>query len=812
MLKEVFPTYKRILILILLLICGTVVWFYGRLHWSADRGQEPVWEQKKTASGRGTRYYFRSGNISGTVMFGQEGLIPAGKTVPVKLTLTSRKDDFSGMLRITLPGENGNGIDFQLPVFCGADKSVSVVLPVPQMGNPACFGLEILNSFGTVVISRTVTPDWVERDDESGEVLVGVLTDRYSDLAYLDDMEIRAEDEPYHLRLAVYDTAHFPGTVEELSGLSGIMVDRADTKALSPRQIDSLKSFVEEEGGSLLVCAGREGSRNFGGLSDFLLADAGEEDTVYYRFSGMDSANGLTLTGDSIVTDPEAGWSGETLSTPETLYKRKAGRGTITLLSFSMADRTFRSWTGKEDLSRKVFGAFLGDELVNRYNEDIGQWYLASSLYSFMPSDRTETFYYGLFFIIYIGVIVICAYFILRKLRRREIVWIVIPLLSILFTIAMGVRSAGVSGSGDSSLSLLQIMDTGSRYDENYLLYRNGEGEAGSVSFLPQVRSVEPEGYEYRTEVMEVPNAACSKKDYTVNRMKDHYELSFSDTIPGTSYAVKMMADRGGKSRTIFSQDILPGDFHFSGSVTNVSRHNLSSVLILRGRQCLAFGPLGPGETLKADQTEPFFLAADAGESVLPDESRTRLTDSILPYLQMKYLSEPDNDNEIFIVGICTDYSSRVLSDENNLRDQISIFVNRFPADKTAGSYISDLNASCLREEDQEKIDRDTMQLLKSGILIPGEETAVYTFDENVKIERLIRNRDQFEGDILAYNRRTGGYEKILEEEESVLAGEALEPYILEDRVIRIRYLTEDIGQEEAEAPFLSAVTTPAGE
>lgn len=246
--------------------------------------------------------------------------------------------------------------------------------------------------------------------------------------------------------------------------------------------------------------------------------------------------------------------------------------------------------------------------------------------------------------------------------------------------------------------------------------------------------------------------------------------------------------------------------------MTNVSRHNLSSVLILRGRQCLAFGPLGPGETLKADQTEPFFLAADAGESVLPDESRTRLTDSILPYLQMKYLSEPDNDNEIFIVGICTDYSSRVLSDENNLRDQISIFVNRFPADKTAGSYISDLNTSCLREEDQEKIDRDTMQLLKSGILIPGEETAVYTFDENVKIERLIRNRDQFEGDILAYNRRTGGYEKILEEEESVLAGEALEPYILEDRVIRIRYLTEDLGQEEAEAPFLSAVTTPAGE
>lgn len=812
MLKEVFSTYKRILILILLLICGTIFWFYGRLHWSADGRQELVWEQKKTVSGRGTRYYFRSGNISGTVMFGQEGLIPAGKTVPVRLTLTSREDDFSGIFRITLPGENGNGIDFQVPLICGANRSVSAVLQVPQMGTPSCFGLEILNSFGSVVISRTVTPDWVDMEDAGGEVLVAVLTDRYKDLAYLNNMEIQAEDEPYCLRFAVYDTAHFPAAAEELSGLSGILVDRADTETLSAGQLAAIKTFVEEEGGSLLVCSGREGEKNFGGLSDFLKAEAGEEDTVYYRFNNMESAGGLTLTGHTILTDPEAGWSREQLSSPETLYKRKEGRGTITLLSFSLAERDFRRWAGKDEVSGRVLAAFLGDELVSRYNEDIGQWYLASSLYSFMPSNRTETLYYGIFFIIYIGVIVICAYFILKKLRRREIVWILIPMLSILFTIAMGVRSAGVSGSGDSSLSLLQIMDTGSRYDENYLLYRNGEGEAGSISFLPRVRSVEPEDYEYRTEIMDVPNAACSKKDYTVSRMGDHYDVSFSDTIPGTSYVLKTMSDREGESRNVFSQDVLPGNFRFSGSVTNVSRHSFSSVLLLRGRQCLALGQLGPGQTLKVDQAEPILLPADAGESVLPDDSRTRLTDSILPYLQMKYLSEPDNDNQLFLVGICTDYSSRILEDENNLRDQISIYINRFPLNQAAGSFIADLNVSCLHEEDQENIDPDTIQLLKSGLLVPGEETAAYTFEEHTKIERLIRSKDQFEGEILAYNRRTGGYEKILENRESVLEGEALEPYILEGRVIWIRYRSEAADQEDIYAPVLSAITTPEGD
>ena len=256
MINDLFRTYKKIILLLLVLLCSVVFWFYGCRHQQRSQSEVVEWNKKTIKGTNGYCYKFKTSNCTGTVTFGAAGYVAKDKEMPVTLDIFAAEKDFTGVMKVTLPGENGKGIAYQSAVKCKAGEKEKIVLNVPQLGNPSAICFEIMDSFGVTELSEDVSfSDAKNRNgafSEQAENLIGVLSGQSKELSYLNSLKIGEESDEESVKVVCYSKNSFPQTEEEFQGLDGMIIDSFDTKSLSGKQKSALKSWLKS-GGKLLI-------------------------------------------------------------------------------------------------------------------------------------------------------------------------------------------------------------------------------------------------------------------------------------------------------------------------------------------------------------------------------------------------------------------------------------------------------------------------------------------------------------------------------------------------------------------------------
>ena len=110
MINDLFRTYKKIILLLLVLLCSVVFWFYGCRHQQRSQSEVVEWNKKTIKGTNGYCYKFKTSNCTGTVTFGAAGYVAKDKEMPVTLDIFAAEKDFTGVMKVTLPGENGKAI------------------------------------------------------------------------------------------------------------------------------------------------------------------------------------------------------------------------------------------------------------------------------------------------------------------------------------------------------------------------------------------------------------------------------------------------------------------------------------------------------------------------------------------------------------------------------------------------------------------------------------------------------------------------------------------------------------------------------
>ena len=64
---------------------------------------------------------------------------------------------------------------------------------------------------------------------------------------------------------------------------------------------------------------------------------------------------------------------------------------------------------------------------------------------------------------------------------------IIVPVLAVVFTVGLFIRSRGMKSSGDSYFSALRVTDSEKEQENIYFLYQNNEGVEGNVNFLSTI-------------------------------------------------------------------------------------------------------------------------------------------------------------------------------------------------------------------------------------------------------------------------------------------------------------------------------------
>ena len=799
MINDLFRTYKKIILLLLVLLCSVVFWFYGCRHQQRSQSEVVEWNKKTIKGTNGYCYKFKTKNCVGTVTFGAVGYVARDKEMPVTLNISSKKD-FTGVMKITLPGENGRGIAYQSAVKCKAGKQQKIILNVPQLGNPSAICFEILDSFGVTELSEDVSfSDKKDQntDLEQAENIIGVLSSQSKELSYLNNIKIGEEEKEESLKIVCYSKNSFPESAKEFQGLDGMIIDAFQTNKLSKKQRSALKSWVKE-GGRLLLAGGSQQQNSFGkiGKAFGITQDSVEISELYFSEEN-NSVQELPLLLSNLTFSKKYEWNTYGNFEPEIGYTAAIASGKVSVLRFSLTNTAFLQWNNRDKAANEILTHLLEKDETTE-SSDTSLWYVKKALYAFMKSQLPNTFYYGVFFIFYILLMVTIAYYYLRRIKKREYIWIVVPVLALLFTVGLIVRSRGMTGSNDSAFSALRVIDSEKEQENIYFLYQNEEGEAGNVNLIPSITSVVPMDYNYRT--IAGKNIKTSGEDVTINNTQKGFDVAFEESVPGTSRILKLSGNTKNVSeKEVFKQNIFMKYTSFYGNITNISSNNFSRVILIRGNQYAIIKSVKAGEkvSVSTDMVR-CWNRFDEENSAFGIENENTVTGNIMEYLQQTYMNRQQAKEELLIVGITNENDFKLFSDNNILKNHVTVMINHFNLQENTGEQIFNINGDCLEQKGEDlAIEEDTLEENKTEV--------TYIFDKPEEIEALVRNRDNFTGKIYAYNYETGRKDKILSSVESYITGENLKNYLSENGEMSITYKLDE-KDEYGTAPVLSLI------
>ncbi len=803
MINDLFRTYKKIIILLLVLLCSVVFWFYGCRH--QQRGQKTVveWDKATLKGTNGYQYKFKTKNCTGNVVFGVAGYVAKDKVMPVTLHIRSTEKSFTGVMKVTLPGENGKGVAYQSAVKCSANQEETVILNVPQLGNPSVICFEIMDSFGVTQLTENVsfTDKKSQNDSSNGEteILLGVLSDQPKQLSYLNKLEADKEDNTESIKIVSFSQESFPENIQKFQGLDGMIIDSFDTSQLSNMQKSALRKWVKKSGGKLLIAGGSQKENPLEGIGKwFGITEEGVGVSSIHMSDGEDSSQELLLLMSNLSFSSKYTWNSYGTFEPAIAYTAQVGQGSVSVLRFSLANGAFLQWGARNSLASDVLTHFLEKD-NDTASSDTSLWYVKKALYAFMKSQLPNTFYYGVFFIFYILLIVTIAYYYLRKIKKREYIWIVVPVLAIFFTVGMIVRSRGMTGNNDSSFSALRVKDTQKKQETIYFLYQSDEGEEASVNFLPSVTSVVPMDYNYRT--ISGKNVKTSGEDFTINNTKNGFDIAFEESVPGSSRLLKLSGSTDDSSqREVFTPNLSVTYTGFSGDIKNISGNNFSRVILMRENQYVILKNVKAGAQVSISESMvKCWNRFDEENSTFGTENENTVTGNLMEYLQQTYMNTEKSQEELLIVGITNENDFKLFSDNNVLKNHVTMMINHFDLkEQNAGEKILNINISCLEEKDESAaLEEDALDKKKTEV--------TYIFDRKEEIQALARNRDNFRGKIYAYNYQTKQKDRILSDVGTSMDADQLEPYLSDSGEMLITYQLEDAVEYET-APVLSLI------
>jgi hypothetical protein len=355
---------------------------------------------------------------------GFDRLYKESAVVPIIVNARNDGPPVEGEIRVILSDSNSPVYTAPISLPTQSDKRVPLYVRIPAFSRGIT--VELVSDDRRVATTSINAPTLVSRDD----LLYGVVSSNPGALAYLETITGgRAGAD-----VAFLDTADLPDISPAWSALDILILDDTDTGRLTSAQLTALRTWVEN-GGQLVVTGGPGGLSTAGGVADLLPVAVRGIETVddlpaLSDFAGAPLVDqgpfiltGSTLRdGDSIIHQDNL----------PILARKDLGLGSVYFLALDPKLAPLLGWPGNEVLWDSIAGQ-VPDSPPWGYGIQDG--FSASQVAVSIPGLRLpSTAQLMAFLLIYIAIIGPINFFILKRLNRRELAWITIPALVLLFS------------------------------------------------------------------------------------------------------------------------------------------------------------------------------------------------------------------------------------------------------------------------------------------------------------------------------------------------------------------------------------------
>ncbi len=857
--KNRFFKSAFVLALLSILTIATIPLGIGNVTAHADKGDD---ENKTQISAGNSRF---SVNIS----YGIDGMVKLNCNMPVKFEITNNGDDFQGAVYLVSKSyENDSKTKFAREVSIASGETRSVTMMMPDNANS--LSVELRDAKDKVVYSKKFANDLLDKTNFSGTIF-GVLSDDYADLNYLDGAVFHVDEQKmeYVVNIGELDENSFPNMAKALYSCNAIIIDNYDTSKLSDEQKEALIGYVNA-GGLLIVSTGAEYNKVLSGIpTELISGTTGSVSSKNVTFKYYDSTD-FYIPVDYEESDPTSSQeppividepvSQEINSDKKSTMKldvadisvedsesinqisdikglvevKHIGQGAVVVTDFSIGRGGFAE---NEESRVSIIDNIINYVLTDVMKNSISYGSITTDVSGLSPNDaaitmnnkskRPKIFVYAIVLFVYILLAGPIGYLILKKLDKRKLMWVMIPVMSIVFVGIMYIVSIGqiVRKPTVDYIAVDEILDGVVNETVYTSITSNKKGKC-NINFKPDYINVQRcDTYSYYGYTGIVPSLIgeltgnSTATDVVFWEKTDHSMITKESKQAFDSVSVK--AETTFKAEGDISTELSLDKGAFEGKITNNTGYDLRHIIVSNGTGCYYFESIKKGESAEiADaikSPDTWSLASTVTGGAFGGPSIFGMTSS-----ESKKFSEINNLTDMIgdqlynyasggsgIIYAIADGAKREITNGDKVDEYGTVlFAREFDLDYDGESTLVDAN---LNRNNMETCDGDFDS--SSGMIYGGDVEVVYSINTNV-INTLINfgyvtsenNIRQAECEI--YNNKKDTWEPLFGEgsdPEFMLNGD----YIYRDGnssndLVKVRYITPNTsGAENVYAPIL---------
>lgn len=385
------------------------------------------------------------GTLSMTAKAGFNGYVRTGEPVSFAVEIKNPGPEIKGSLQVSCD-QSGSRVVYSRQVVLprGAHKSFNLYASDDQSQS---FNLRLMVADKELVSSRVKVTRLPPQ-----EMIVGVLSSNLEALNYLGAMKLPGNAQ--RVTVIHLDAKDIPPNSIMLESIDVLALTDFSSHNFNHEQLVSIQSWVES-GGALVTCGGASWQKTLGSLPKSLLPVQVSGSIQVSSLAELEKWTGQKLpAGKNIILSQGQINRGTTLLASgqnPVLVASKLGHGNVYYLAFDPGASPFDNWSGNENLwlniitqgdpHQTISAPHLRSMMMEQRRHEIG-WALRTIPASDLPSRGLL----AAVLLLYILILGPGAYLLLKKIDRRELGWIVIPLMAILLfgaTYYMGFKSKG---------------------------------------------------------------------------------------------------------------------------------------------------------------------------------------------------------------------------------------------------------------------------------------------------------------------------------------------------------------------------------
>jgi hypothetical protein len=518
-----------------------------------------------------------------TLRAGFEGYYKDGRWMPVRVSVANDGADVVGSLRVIVPRNDGTDVTYARNVDLPTQSRRELYLYLPMEGYASQIALVLVNAQGKELAKATARVTQATATDLVYGIVAGSPS-AFNVLNLLDPIGGSA----YTAQLELAD---LPPVDQGWQALDVLILSDVDTGALSSEQRAALSSWISN-GGRLIVAGGPGWQKTAAGLSEILPLRPTGSQTISdfsglaaYTAEALEAANGVIATG-TLAPDATTWVSvGEALPL---ITSRQQGFGQVVYLAADPAFAPLKNWDGLEALFRNLMSATLDRP---SWAGGMRNWYSARDAINALPGlNLPATWQICGFLGLYIVVIGPLNYLVLRVLKRRELAWVTIPGIVVVFSVGTYLTGYQLRGT-EATLHRLAVVQVwpGSewaRADEVVGLFsprRTGYDLEFAEGVLARPM---PSDGSYGAPAAETVLQSDTTRVEDVRVDVGAVQAFITQgKIPAPEFSSALTLDIGGSAPAL------------KGSITNNSNLTLKNAVLLVPGTSQTLGDLAPGET-----------------------------------------------------------------------------------------------------------------------------------------------------------------------------------------------------------------------